>query len=838
MNSKNRCTYQLDNCGKFSGTEVRVEEVQRVLAYGMSGEIVSGQISSKWNANSSLTRTISFCDYDNSVIRNSIRKGTILLSLSPSTATCERGLPSMNKFNTDMKTRMGQKTLDSLLQISHMQSSAVDFCPGPAIDTRLNNGYQYLERDKLPTMHFQKSLPRLPIPELEKTCDRYLKSQKPILNEEKFNKTTSIVKKFQDGIGKDLNKDLIEQDKKNKHTSYITGPWFDMYLTARESNVLNFNPYIGFAPDPKPEYRDQLIRSTNMLVSSLRLYKSLKENVLSPQVFHLNPAKSDTKLFKNFNRFLPSSLSWYGAYLFKAFPLDMSQFKNLFNSTKVPGVGKDILRVNPNAKHMLVIRNGNYYIFDVLDEDDNIHSPQHILACLKHVKDDKRPPSKNSIGIMTAENRDKWALTRKHMIQIGNETQFDLIDTALFAMVLEDEDFSHDNIYLAHQMLHGNADNRWFDKSFQLIIDQSGTASVNFEHSWGDGVAILRYFEEVFKDSTQNHHVHPDTKPESVNTSQLVKVIEFNLDDKSRAAISEAHSSYKNLIEPLGLTAFRYEGLGKDLIKSKKLSPDSVIQLAFQMAFHMQNGFYPATYESCSTSAFKHGRTETMRPCTMATKQFIDSVSSNNRPSNQDLIAMLVNCSKVHSQLVKEAAMGQGFDRHLYALKILSQQKLDELPEMFQDSSYKYINANVLSTSTLSSDALQGAAFAPVVPDGFGLGYMLWKDGCGSAISYYKGQRDADGFRDALSASFDCLRSNYGHHLCIVYIVIVSITILKLCMLIQFLQNEENRIIWRLGYTVRTENLAGLHSIVTFVIDNLHTPFVTLSVIFSDFEPI
>lgn len=44
-------------------------------------------------------------------------------------------------------------------------------------------------------------------------------------------------------------------------------------------------------------------------------------------------------------------------------------------------------------------------------------------------------------------------------------------------------------------------------------MTRSGITAVNFEHSWGDGVAVLRYFNEVFKDSTEKPHVHPDTRP-------------------------------------------------------------------------------------------------------------------------------------------------------------------------------------------------------------------------------------------------------------------------------------------------------------------------------------
>ncbi|KAF1591368.1 CPT2 palmitoyltransferase, partial [Spelaeornis formosus] len=76
-------------------------------------------------------------------------------------------------------------------------------------------------------------------------------------------------------------------------------------------------------------------------------------------------------------------------------------------------------------------------------------------------------------------------------------------------------------------------------------------------------------------------------------------------------------------------------------------------------------------------------------------------------------------CSKYHGQLTKEAAMGQGFDRHLFALRYLAAARGVTLPELYQDPAYQRINHNILSTSTLSSPAVSLGGFAPVVPDGF-----------------------------------------------------------------------------------------------------------------------
>ena len=65
---------------------------------------------------------------------------------------------------------------------------------------------------------------------------------------------------------------------------------------------------------------------------------------------------------------------------------------------------------------------------------------------------------------------------------------------------------------------------------------------------------------------------------------------------------------------------------------------------------------------------------------------------------------------------------GQGFDRHLFALKYLSASKGDVLPDIFQDPAYTNINHIILSTSTLSSPAILAGGFGPVVPDGYGYG--------------------------------------------------------------------------------------------------------------------
>lgn len=154
-----------------------------------------------------------------------------------------------------------------------------------------------------------------------------------------------------------------------------------------------------------------------------------------------------------------------------------------------------------------------------------------------------------------------------------------------------------------------------------------------------------------------------------------------------------------------------------------------------------------ATYESCSTAAFKYGRTETIRSATLQTKKFAEVFTRNLYKSNDELIALLKECTSVHNQLTKEAAMGQGFDRHLFAMRYFASKNGVKIPELYLDNAYKLINHNILSTSTLAHKSILTGGFAPVVPDGYGVGYRILDDSLGACISSYP-TRDADQFVD------------------------------------------------------------------------------------------
>ena len=247
-------------------------------------------------------------------------------------------------------------------------------------------------------------------------------------------------------------------------------------------------------------------------------------------------------------------------------------------------------------------------------------------------------------------------------ISASNKENLNLVDSAQFVVCLDDISYrSEEFIVAANNFLHGFNDktrnyvNRWFDKSFSILVTKEGHSAINFEHSWGDGVAVLRFFNEIYKDTTQKPLLHPNSPfSKSIDVSKEVKKLKFQITDAFKQVIKNAKNNYIKNTENLDINFIKYGKMNRDYFKQKKLSPDSMFQLGFQMAFYRIYNSFVATYESCSTSAFKHGRTETVRSATEATKKATLAFMQKQRPNDSELRKLLDDCSKRHFQLTKE----------------------------------------------------------------------------------------------------------------------------------------------------------------------------------------
>lgn len=324
------------------------------------------------------------------------------------------------------------------------------------------------------------------------------------------------------------------------------------------------------------------------------------------------------------------------------------------------------------------------------------------------------------------------------------------VDSALFAVCLDETEMKDFN-ECAVGMLHGNGRNRWFDKSFQLIIAKNGKAAVNFEHAWGDGVAVLRYFNSVYEDVN---------KTKEIDTTSEIKVneVKFEFNDSLSNIIKEAEKEVDKSMNRLELSTLESDIFSKKFCKSNKVGADGCLQMSFQLAHYLMKGTIKATYESASTAAFKHGRTETIRSATQEAKLMVEALTSLTASTTEKKQALLKAISN-HGSITKDALMGKGMDRHLFALRTIAQQQgkmTGSVGDFFNDETMQEMNHFILSTSTLSSPALQAGGFGPVNADNYGIAYGIADDAFAASVASFK--LDSPQFRDNIEKAAKIIR--------------------------------------------------------------------------------
>ena len=153
----------------------------------------------------------------------------------------------------------------------------------------------------------------------------------------------------------------------------------------------------------------------------------------------------------------------------------MSQCPNLLQSTRVPQLnGLDTLERFPDSKHILVIRKGHFYVFDVYNDSGQLFPPDHYYSAFQEIFDYEilSTTKSDEIGVLTHADRDTWAKLRHHLdATLGNGESLRKLDSALFAICLDD--WTHDDKFpertTKHLVVGPNPANRWADKSIRSV---------------------------------------------------------------------------------------------------------------------------------------------------------------------------------------------------------------------------------------------------------------------------------------------------------------------------------------------------------------------------------
>lgn len=275
-----------------------------------------------------------------------------------------------------------------------------------------------------------------------------------------------------------------------------------------------------------------------------------------------------------------------------------------------------------------------------------------------------------------------------------------------------------------------NVANRFFDKSFTLIVDPLTRAGATGEHSPVDALvpSIVAEYGIV-----EGCPTFDEVKAE--DERRAVQRLDWVADEEVSRACIEAKARADALIADSDNMELWFEDYGTEWIKSSaKLAPDAYIQMVIQLAYYRTSGQFSATYETALTRMFKSGRTETIRSHTAEAREWVLAMCANPGERNyvaepHRLHALLKTAIQKHSSLTRLAATGQGIDRHLLGLRLMLRPLNGENVALFEDNLFEKSQQWKLSTSGLSAGHLfNGTGFGATYPDGYGINYLAAPD--------------------------------------------------------------------------------------------------------------
>jgi carnitine O-acetyltransferase len=219
-----------------------------------------------------------------------------------------------------------------------------------------------------------------------------------------------------------------------------------------------------------------------------------------------------------------------------------------------------------------------------------------------------------------------------------------------------------------------------------------------------------------------------------------------------QSRVERARQDVTSRIQEYDIQVLSYHHFGSSGIKKSGCSPDAFVQVAMQLASYRLYGKPVGTYEATQMRAYLHGRTETTRGVSSASKSFVESIC---RPqsllSDEDKRTLLRNACDVHSASTRRASAGQGVDRHFYGLANLLGEG-EAAPSLFEHELFKKSKRWRLSTSTVPGVQ---CGFSCVDDDGLGIGYDVHDDKCVFTVAGRKDRQYVGQMTTYLSQALD-----------------------------------------------------------------------------------
>lgn len=537
---------------------------------------------------------------------------------------------------------------------------------------------------------------RLPIPSVADTCQRYLQQVRPLLSDDEYARTETVVGEFLDGAGPILQEALQRFDAADDKAegSWLIDAWLESYLSGR-------------TPPP--------------LSTSISIAIPMHDHDLAEWLAAFARVCAD-----HHHDRIPVPQAPGGT------PHCMEQWRILQGASRLAFPQIDGYTINEHgSRHIGVLHNGYYTRLLALDESHEALPAEHFRQALTQIRSNPATnPFPVAIPCYLGSEETSRVVNALDQIHEDNRHLLDDIRNDLFHVCLRDVQEDEDT-ELATTTFLGPQD-VWCYKPFSLIHNESTQRlHMHCEHTHEDGGTLRGIIEgarNLLPSTGGAGHTEAagDTAAREQTAAQARADLArrcWHLDDELKRKWPAWQAAYA---EQASLLRIRSVQVPADTARIPKgISHDALMQFLMQYAQQAAWGKVRNTYEAVDASHFQRGRTECVRPVSAESLAFVKELMQDS-PGEESFRAALLE----HKSRIKLCKQGQGPNRHLLGLQLMVAREEMPMPALFQDRGYQVFTTDFLSTSTLGTDEIiRGFGFAPTSADGLGVNYTLSQKG-------------------------------------------------------------------------------------------------------------
>ncbi|KAG5505395.1 hypothetical protein GH5_03415 [Leishmania sp. Ghana 2012 LV757] len=574
---------------------------------------------------------------------------------------------------------------------------------------------ELLKPSLVPTRHYQRSLPKLPLPFLHDTLQRYLSAAKPLCTPKQLETTSAIAATLLSGEGRRVHDELRRTDKANPRTSYISSDLFEQ--TLKERGALPLRSHRTWLVRADPEKQDMLVRSAYWIWASAHFYKLYLDNQLRPEVhysvdggFVKGSGYCTAEWFQRTAALLSDYVSTpfvYTASLGVAQPLDMSQFDCLFNSSRVPGILQDEIKPVGFAPYVVVQYRGHQFQMTVADADCVPLSVDELYAQLRDIVRAKAARPSTDVSVLSALPRTEWNGARTLLLRnVMNVKSLQAVEESMLVLNLDADDERDvmadpmSAVGVTAKSPSVRAVNRWWDKSLSVSVNSRGDVAVSAESSWGDGVAVQRYINDVYALTRAAHsHVLRKDAPAAHRLRQL----QWHVPEELKAVAERATGQLNKDRESLDVAA----GV-LDVATIPTPTVEATLQLAAQLAMFRLQQQPVNCMQYTNMHCYLRGRSEPFPLTTLESTAFLLSMRSAQRDDQRAACHAALQRYREEKNAVRR---GSTTLSHLSALRLTAERFLGRAPDFYSDPLFSLVTQPALQFEMIDAEATYGCGY-------------------------------------------------------------------------------------------------------------------------------